>query len=124
MHDRLEKAKAHVRRNRGAYFSGAACLVAGAVGGAFFSAPAVTQQAINKALLIWKPVQTLEQTVVLVRRGHPGFIVKCLETGVTYASQGHAAAQNGINPGHLSQHLRGFTPHIKGLHFERIAEAV
>lgn len=60
----------------------------------------------------------------LERRGHPGFVVKCLETGEVFASQNRCASLLGINPADLSKHLRGLKVHAGGLHFERLGEAV
>ena len=56
----------------------------------------------------------------LERRGHPGWIVRCIETGEVFASQNRAAEVTGINPGRLSEHLNGKTPHDQGYTFERV----
>ena len=54
-------------------------------------------------------------------RGHPGYVVKCLETGSIYLSQAEAAKAMGFTPSTLSQHLNGMRSHIHGFHLERVA---
>ena len=54
-------------------------------------------------------------------RGHPGFITRCLETGLSYETQGAAARAYDISPSILSTHLNGLIENADGLHFERIA---
>lgn len=53
-------------------------------------------------------------------RGHPGYLVRCLENGLTYLSQREAAQALDVNPNHISEYLRGVRDHVQGLHFERI----
>ena len=53
-------------------------------------------------------------------RGHPGFIVRNLETRLTFSSQREAAKHFGISPSILSSHLNGKFQDACGLHFERI----
>jgi hypothetical protein len=66
-----------------------------------------------------------KQSVVTVvereGRGHPGYITKCLETGIRYAAQEDAARAIGVHPTTMSRHILGVLPDVKGLHFERIA---
>lgn len=53
-------------------------------------------------------------------RGHPGYMVRCLENGLTYNSQKAAAMDLDLNEMRLSQHLNGAREQVGGLHFERI----
>lgn len=62
-------------------------------------------------------------TTELARRGHPGWVTRCLETGELYASQNRAAACNNVSRSMLSSHLNGVAPDAGGLHFERVAVA-
>jgi hypothetical protein len=62
-------------------------------------------------------------TTILERRGHPGFMVRCKETGEVWASQNRAAACMNISESELSKHLNGLTNHVKGKTFERLGEA-
>ena len=54
-------------------------------------------------------------------RGHPGYLVRCLETGRVFPSQDAAARSIGAYPSILSSHLQGKHSDVFGLHFERIA---
>lgn len=56
-------------------------------------------------------------------RGHPGYLTRCVETGLTYLTQTEAALANGIHPTRMSDHLNGRLSHVGGLHFERICMA-
>lgn len=61
--------------------------------------------------------------VHLERRGHPGYLVQCLETGEVFASQNRAANVFGLSPARISDHLNGRTPDLGGFHFQRLGEA-
>lgn len=67
---------------------------------------------------------TIKDSVVNVverdGRGHPGYLVRCVENGLVYTSQTSAAKALGLNQTQLSNHMTGRTPHVKGYHFERI----
>lgn len=56
-------------------------------------------------------------------RGHPGYLVKNIENGLTYPSQIAAAIEFDINPAKLSKHLNGQLADASGYHFERIQMA-
>lgn len=56
-------------------------------------------------------------------RGHPGYLTRCLETGLTYPSQKSAAAAFGFDKTHMSDHLHGRLENLGGYHFERICMA-
>ena len=59
----------------------------------------------------------------LERRGHPGYLVQCLETGEVFASQNRAADVFGLSASRISDHLNGRTSDLGGLHFQRLGEA-
>jgi len=65
-----------------------------------------------------------KQTVVTViqreGRGHPGYIIRCLETGDFFLSQGEAATNFGIHKTVMSRHLNGILDNAGGYHFERL----
>lgn len=67
--------------------------------------------------------QTNVVVTELERHGHPGYLVRCEETGGVFASQNRAAEACGISPANLSQHLNGKYESAGGLHFERLGEA-
>ena len=53
-------------------------------------------------------------------RGSLSYIVRCVDTGVIYRSQAHAAVSLGISASKLSSHLNGKLPNVDGLTFERL----
>ncbi len=52
--------------------------------------------------------------------GSLSYIVRCVDTGVVYRSQAHAAVSLGISASKLSSHLNGKLPNVDGLTFERL----
>ena len=60
----------------------------------------------------------------LKRRGHPGYVVRCNETGETFASINRAAAMNDISPSTIRNQICGRIPNAKGLTFTKLGEAV
>jgi hypothetical protein len=56
-------------------------------------------------------------------RGHPGYVVHCLETNEYFPSQHQTSSVTGISEMILSRHLNGLLPNAQGLHFERIRVA-
>lgn len=87
-----EKLKAHVKKNKPIYI-GTAVGVAGFVGGAVIARKNVA------IVLQYKPESspvTLTQVVELVRRGHPGMVIKDNVTGEIYASLNRAAQATGL----------------------------
>lgn len=112
--------KTHLRENKKVYIVGGSALLIGFTGGALYAAGGI--QIIDSFnFLKWASPHT--SFTVLIRRGHPGNIVKCIETGELFGSQNHAAAANGMSRSMLSQHLNGKTEAAKGLHFEKLGEA-
>lgn len=53
----------------------------------------------------------------------PSWMVKCVETGVLFRSQEHAAKVMGLSKGHISMHLNGARSSVGGYHFERFGIA-
>lgn len=53
-------------------------------------------------------------------RGHPGYIVRCKETGDIFQAQYLAAEAFNIPKSVLAGHLNGKFDDVDGLHFERI----
>lgn len=64
------------------------------------------------------------QIAMLERRGHPGNVIRCNETGETFASQNRTAEACKVNAGKLSEHLNGKREHVNGMTFTKLAEAV
>lgn len=74
--------------------------------------------------IAWKIESTNTVTTTLVRRGHPGMIVKCNETGELFPSVSRAAEAYGINRPNLTSHLHGRLPHVGGKTFTVLGEMV
>lgn len=120
---KFDKVKKHLKSNKQVYVG----VVAGAIIGA------VTVVVLNRTeafvitdslkLQVLSPT-TNNITTVLERRGHPGNIIKCKETGEIFGSQERAADVMGINASNLSRHLRGDMAHVKGYTFENLGENV
>jgi len=53
-------------------------------------------------------------------RGHPGYLVRCIESGNVFTSQSKAANSMNIPEIVISKHLTGKFPDANGYHFERI----
>lgn len=116
----------HVKKHRDKYIIGGIALTAGLTVGYLVHPSAANQRAAVKQFIAWHSPTTinLEQTTTLVRRGHPGNIIKCVETGEIFASQNRAADALGVSRSALSKHLKGVTSSINGLTFESLGEAL
>jgi len=57
------------------------------------------------------------------RKGSPGWVVRCIETGLVFTSQKKAAIGMNLSQAHLSNHLNGVRDNVSGYHFERICMA-
>src|SRR3954452_20879306 len=84
--------KAHIRRNKKTYLVGAGCLVAGRMIG---HSPEI-KQTIGSFNFMWKSDMSNVVVTQVVRRGHPGNIIKCVTTGEVFASQRRAAGATGV----------------------------
>lgn len=129
MNKRIEKIKTHFQENKAVYVAAIAGVIVGGAGVYILKtnlAIAVDSSQQIKGFA-WKPEMTYtnNSTVIntLVRRGHPGNVIRCIETGETFASQNRTASANGIDAGSLSKHLRGLLPNVNGLTFEELGEA-
>jgi hypothetical protein len=129
MKERIEKIKQHIRDNREIYIAAGAGLVAGAgitlliTRGRHAGIQGVPGTAENSVFV--RPFNFLSPNTILTvfereGRGHPGYIIQCLETGETFPSQVQAANVMNIPETLLSAHLRGKFPDVDGLHFERL----
>jgi hypothetical protein len=129
----VEKTKAHFRKYKTWYCcAGAGLLGAGitlvivrgrhaGVGNAASDGPAK----VTVRPLSFLSKQNTNVVTVFERqgRGHPGYMVRCLETNVGYPSQGAAAEAAGVHKTVMSRHLNGMFPDANGLHFERLEAA-
>ena len=106
----------HWQRYKWLYVGLAAGVILGAMGVLLYNRNTFVHTKITQ-IFCWKPTTTV---TVLERRGHPGWVTRCVETGEVYASQARAAACNNISPSRMSAHLNGQASHANGLHFERL----
>jgi hypothetical protein len=115
---RLARVKQHLKDNKQIYLVGAGCLGAG-----YLLRPGVVT-IVDAFNIKYKSSVTNIVTTELARRGHPGYLVKCLETGEVFASKRRAAEALDINRFNLNEHLKGVQPDVDGFHFEVLGEAV
>jgi hypothetical protein len=78
----------------------------------------------NNVIGNWKPEVHNNTTIIqeLVRRGHPGFRIRNVETGEEFASIKRAADMYGIGRRTLQRHLDGSLPSAGGHVFENLGE--
>jgi hypothetical protein len=120
MKERLERVKTHLKENKKVYFTGASCLVAGALGSAILM-PKDCMNVRQFQVLTWKSRQSVE--VFVEALGDPGNIVQDTTTGIVYASQGQAARELSLDRARITDHLMGRAPHVKGHIFTRLGKA-
>lgn len=122
--DKKNRLITHFKKHKWKYIC-VACIVGGVVIGYLVkSRPIINNTAIGHNVInnINSKLENSVQTI-LERRGHPGNIIRCKETGEVFASQNRCAELLGITPASLSQHLRGKAEHAGNLHFEILGEA-
>jgi hypothetical protein len=117
-----QKIKGHFGRHKGKYITGGICLGVGTTIGILYGDKVKNQvRLIN--LNIGKDnsiVNNITNVTNVVRRGHAGNIVRCVETGEIFASQNRAADLLDISRTALSQHLKGAKDDVNGMHFEKV----
>lgn len=59
-----------------------------------------------------------------VRVGHPGFIIKCDQTGEIFPSVFRAAQVMGVARGSMSKHINGKMKSVKGYTFTKIGDNI
>lgn len=138
MKERIEKIKTHIYKHRVVYScSVTAVVVAGitfiVMRGRYAEIKRVSDEDLILNKLFVRPFNFLSNNndinaniiTVIERegRGHPGYIVRCLETGEVFLSQTQAAIVMEIPATVISDHLRGKFDHANGYHFERICAA-
>jgi hypothetical protein len=125
MNQHVDKIKTHFQENKKVYVA----LLAGVVVGAI-AVIVVVRELGQIAIIDSYKIQILSPTTnnimqnMMERRGHPGFVVRCVETGEKFSSQNHAASEMNLSGPNLSQHLNGMRNQVGGFTFERLGEAV
>lgn len=123
---KIDKVKKHLSDHRSLYIGIGIGVGLGVVSTLVFAgrqSPEVVVETKNTALVNYKSPVTNVITTVLERRGHPGNMLRCNETGELFASQNRAADLMGINKRDLSQHLHGVTDSVRGYTFTNLGEA-
>ena len=112
----IERAKKHFSDNKQLYIG----LGIGVSVGLIFAQGDRINTGIQ-GLLIWKPINVTE--TVLIRRGHPGIVVRHNESGEVFASINRAAEVLGVRPARISEHLKGKLDTVSGNTFTSLGEA-
>lgn len=132
MNNRIENIKEHVKKHKVKYACGATAVVSVgftclimrgryevARGGTYGPETIDTSVTMRPLAFLSQQHNTVE---VIARdgRGHPGYIVHCLDTDQFFSSQRMAALYHGISETILSKHLNGKLPDAEGIQFERL----
>lgn len=117
-----ERIVNHLKEHKTTYICAAAGAVAGAAVGVAVGVSLKSPEAVveTKGIFYKSPVNI---TQIVERRGHPGYVVMCNETGEQFASIRRAADLLGLTRRDISKHLNGLVPDVKGLTFTLIGEA-
>jgi hypothetical protein len=116
-----DKIKKHFSRHKEAYISGGVCFLIGAATTVILSRDGTLVSVKEYFNLKWHSPTTTQ--IIMPALGHPGNVVRCLETSTIYASQREAAKAFGVAPADMSRHLHGAIEHLRGNHFEVIGKA-
>ena len=115
-----QKVKGHFKKHKVKYIVGGTCAVVGVGVGIYLGNKGIINvQLVNTGEVT--QVQNIDKSInILSRRGHAGDVIRCLETGETFASQKRAAEVYGVNQGDISKHLKGKKDSVKGMTFEKV----
>ena len=129
----IEEVKTHIQKHKVAYLVGSHIVIAGITYAIMRST--VLQRGAGVGILHSEVTNTASPfsfgnkqsiniiTVLESQKGHPGWPVRCVETGQKWLSQGAAAKELGVSEGLMSGHVQGKIPDIFGLHIERMSLA-
>ena len=121
---RVERVKEHFARNKQLYLIGTACLLTGGLAGALATTKVISiNDVANLKILSPTNIANVINIEAPFRKGHPGYLVKCLETGMVYPSQNEAAKAMGVSRASMTKHLNGERGSAGGMKFERLGEA-
>lgn len=124
MYHRFEKVKQHIQENKTVYVTSGATFVIGGVAALVFI-PRNIQIVDAMNLKLWSPTTSNVTQIIVAptRRMHPGYIVRCKETGEVAASIRRMASIKNVNLKDLNKHLHGLLPDVDNLHYEILGEA-
>ena len=123
MKNQVKKIKDHFDNNRVAYISAGVGVAIG-VGGTLVVVNSTAGNAAIQKVIAFKTGDITQNVIQqLARRGHPGLVVHCLETGETFASIRRAAEAMNLDRSGLQRHLNGLKDSVGGFTFEILGEA-
>ena len=128
--DMTDEIKSHFEKYKAVYISGGiltivgiTCLVTKSASGPHVDRE-ISQVAKNGIAVNAKNVVMRNVSVIAAnRQGPPSWVIRCVETGDIFASQGAAADAMNISRTAISQQLNGLREHAQDFHFERICMA-
>jgi len=129
MHERFEKIKAHLEKHKTLYAcvataAGVATFTAVIMRGRYVENPMGSNGHDGATVRLLSFLSNRPSVVTVIQRegrGHPGYIVRCIETGDVFLSQTQAAAAMLIPEKVISHQITGKTLDANGYHFERVA---
>lgn len=119
----MSKITDHVENHKVAYISAGAGVVIGVAATLVLTKTSAGNTAIQKVVAFKTGDITQNVIQQLARRGHPGIVVKCNETGEVFASLNRAAEAMSIDRRTLGRHLQGLKDSVGGFTFEMLGEA-
>lgn len=137
MGQRIERFKQHMRDNKKVYFAFGSGIALAGITALVMREPRAVLNSVGADCPEMEPTDSLSffnnsvvkkstitnnvtTNIERDRRGHPGFITKCLETDQFFETQGAAARAFDIPEMTMSNHLRGKFEDANGYHFKRI----
>lgn len=124
MSDKLDRVKKHIHDNKKLYLTGVTGIIVGAAGVKLASnGQSVNVESWKFTLLNWKSPTNNVVTTTMVRRGHPGNIIQCNETGEVFTSARRAAEMLDLHRRDIFNQIHGLTPDVKGYTFTNLGEA-
>lgn len=119
-----DKVKKHFNTHKKTYTTLGAGVLLGVSTTLIFTKTQAGNNAVQKVIAFKTGDVTQNVVQMLARRGHPGNVIRCVETGETFASQNRAAELLNLSRYGLTEHLKGCRDSVNGLHFEKLGEAV
>lgn len=123
----ITKLKEHIVKHKEVYIASGICFFAGFTIAIMRGKRAELQRGSDGLIVTTHPFNFLtnRSTNILIvnqkeGRGHPGYLIRCLEDNSVYPSQEQAAEAMKVYPSVISGHLKGKIADVHGFHFERL----
>lgn len=121
---KTEKVKEHFKNHKEKYIVGGFGVALGVGVGFVIGHRAPAASANQKVVALKTGDVTQNVTQIVSRRGHPGTVIRCVETGEQFASIKRASELLGVSQRGISECVKGLRPSVKGLTFESLGDAV